>query len=42
MELWERQSKESYPAFEAFKVFLTERNYRRVGKILSKSERLRT
>lgn len=40
MELWERQSKESYPAFEAFKVFLTERNYRQVGKILSKSERL--
>lgn len=40
MRKWERQSKESYPAFEAFKVYLTERNYRRVGEVLSKSERL--
>lgn len=34
---WERQPKESYPAFEAFQIFLTERNYPSVARKLSKS-----
>ena len=34
---WERQPHESYPAFEAFQIFLTERNYPSVARRLSKS-----
>lgn len=40
MELWERQVNESYQAFEAFKVFLTERSYPKVAERLSKSKTL--
>lgn len=34
---WERQPRESFVAYEAFKIFLTERNYPAVAQKLSKS-----
>lgn len=37
MNQWERQPRESYPAFNAFRVFLTVRSYPDVSKQLSKS-----
>lgn len=35
--LWERQPRESFVAYEAFQIFLTERNYPAVAQKLSKS-----
>ena len=40
MALWERQVGESYPAFEAFQKYLTERSYPKVAESLSKSKSL--
>lgn len=40
MKQWERQERESYPAFEAFKLFLTERSQKKVATLLSKSTTL--
>ena len=40
MALWERQAGESYPAFEAFQKYLTDRNYPKVAENLSKSKSL--
>ena len=40
MEKWERQAGESYPAFEAFRVYLEKRNLREVSERLSKNESL--
>lgn len=37
MNQWERQPHESYPAFEAFQIYLTERNYPAVARKLSKN-----
>lgn len=40
MEKWERQAGESYPAFQAFKVYLDKRNLREVSETLRKNESL--
>ena len=40
MNIWERQANESYPAFEAFQTYLTERSYPKVAASLSKSQTL--
>ncbi|MBR4031123.1 MAG: hypothetical protein IKJ07_00125 [Clostridia bacterium] len=42
VNLWERQASESYPAYEAFREFLTtpERSYSKVAERLSKSTTL--
>lgn len=40
MALWDRQAGESYPAFEAFQKFLTDRSYPQVAEALSKSKAL--
>ena len=37
MNLWERRPKESYAAYEAFQIFLTERSYPKVAERLKKS-----
>lgn len=36
-ELWARQAKESYPAYEAFQTYLTERSYPKVSQAVAKS-----
>lgn len=40
MEKWERQSGESYSAYEAFRVYLEKRNLREVSLSLSKNQSL--
>lgn len=40
MEVWERQAHESFPAYEAFNEFLTNRSYSKVAAKLQKSNSL--
>ncbi|MBR0060328.1 MAG: hypothetical protein IJP68_02505 [Selenomonadaceae bacterium] len=40
MNKWERRRGESYPAYEAFKIYLDKRNLREVAQALSKNESL--